>query len=329
MLDFLAVGDITTDTFIRLTEAKITCDEKGEACTITLPWPAKISYEFAVDVAAVGNAPNAVISAARLGLNTALLSVTGTDAWGDLNIATLKENRVNTDLIVRTPDTPSNHDYVLWYGPDRTIIRKYSTFPYRIPTDMEPPPYIYLSSLGDETGLLHGKLLEWLKASPNTKLIFQPGRELALPKERSAPIYARAYASICNKEEAELLLGLPPDQDVKVLIEGIRALGPKIVAVTNGPDGAYAGDGTRILKVPMYPDPRPAYERTGAGDAFASTFAAALALGKPFDEALLWAPINAMAKVQKIGGHEGLLGRAELEMYLAKAPSEYKLTTLS
>ncbi len=328
MLDFLAVGDITTDTFIRLTEAKIACDEKGEACTITLPWAAKISYEFGVDVPAVGNAPNAAIAVARLGLKTALLSVTGTDAWGDRNIATLKENGVDTSLIIRTADLPSNHDYVLWYGPDRTIIRKYSTFPYRIPTDTKPPAYVYLSSLGDESGVLHGTLLEWLKPYRDTKLIFQPGRELALPQERSAPLYAAAYACICNKEEAELILGLSPDQDMKTLIEGVRALGPAIAVITNGPDGAYAGDGARFLKVPMYPDPRPPYERTGAGDAIGSKFGAAGALGKPIEEALLWAPVNAMAKVQKIGGHEGLLTRAELEAFLAQAPAEYTITKL-
>ena len=325
-IDFLAIGDVTTDTFIRLENASVHCDIDNEACTISLPWGAKIPYEFAIDIAAVGNAPNAIISAARLGLKTALLSVTGTDSWGDLNVAVLKENGVNTDLVIRTPDTPSNHDYVLWYGPERTIIRKYSTFPYRIPTDMTPPGFVYLSSLGDESAKLHGEVIAWLSKFPDTKFIFQPGRELALPKEKSAPLYAAAYACICNKEEAEALLGLPAGTEMKMLLQGMHALGPKVVAITNGPDGAYASDGARVLKVPMYPDPKPPYERTGAGDAFASTFAAALALGKTLEEALLWAPINAMAKVQKVGGHEGLLHREELEAFLKNAPVEYKLT---
>lgn len=327
-LDFLAIGDITTDTFIRLTDAKIVCDEKGEACTITLPWAAKISYEFATDVYAVGNAPNAAISASRLGLKTGLLTVTGTDAGGDLNMKTLAENNIDTQLVLRTDAVASNHDYVLWYGPDRTIIRKYSTLPYRIPTETRPPAWVYLSSLGDEKGKLHEQVLAWLALYPETKLAFQPGRELALPDEITAPLYARAEVCICNKEEAEGLLKLAPDQDVKTLLEGIRTKGPRIAVVTNGPDGAYASDGTRILKVPMYPDRREAYERTGAGDAFASTLASALALGKPLDEALLWAPINAMETVQKIGGHEGLLSREALEKYLRDAPPEYVLTEL-
>ena len=36
--------------------------------------------------------------------------------------------------------------------------------------------------------------------------------------------------------------------------------------------------------MPIYPDPRPPLERTGAGDAFSSTFAIALAQGKSIEE---------------------------------------------
>ena len=78
----------------------------------------------------------------------------------------------------------------------------------------------------------------------------------------------------------------------------------------------------------MYPDSRAPFERTGAGDAFASTVAAALALGKPFQEALLWAPINAMSVVQEVGAQKGLLRREKLEEYLKAAPADYKLTSL-
>jgi ribokinase len=78
----------------------------------------------------------------------------------------------------------------------------------------------------------------------------------------------------------------------------------------------------------MYPDNREPKERTGAGDAFASSVTAALALGKPFREALLWGPINSMAVVQEIGAQKGLLTRKELEGFLAQAPAEYKVQDL-
>ena len=61
---------------------------------------------------------------------------------------------------------------------------------------------------------------------------------------------------------------------------------------------------------------------------FASTLTSALALGKTFEEALLWAPINSMAVVQEIGAQKGLLTRAQIEEHLAKAPESYKLEAL-
>jgi len=79
----------------------------------------------------------------------------------------------------------------------------------------------------------------------------------------------------------------------------------------------------------MYPDPKPPLDRTGAGDASTSSVVAALALGKPLAEALLWGPVNAMSVVQEIGAQKGLLSREALEHYLKNAPPEYAVTSLS
>ena len=73
-----------------------------------------------------------------------------------------------------------------------------------------------------------------------------------------------------------------------------------------------------------YPDPKPPYERTGAGDAFSSTLVTALALGKTLPEALQWGGINSMSVVQYVGSQAGLLSREKLEEYLKNAPADYK-----
>ena len=114
-----------------------------------------------------------------------------------------------------------------------------------------------------------------------------------------------------------------------MLLTALHGLGPKLVVITDNTNGAYASDGTNAWQVPMYPDDRQAYERTGAGDAFASTLTSALALGKSFEEALLWAPINSMAVVQEVGAQKGLLTRASIEEHVAKAPEGYKLERLT
>jgi ribokinase len=76
--------------------------------------------------------------------------------------------------------------------------------------------------------------------------------------------------------------------------------------------------------MPLYPDPKAPYDRTGAGDAFASTFVAGLAKGMTLEEALRWAPINSMSVVQKVGAQAGLLTEEEMKHYLDQAPEWYK-----
>ncbi len=102
----------------------------------------------------------------------------------------------------------------------------------------------------------------------------------------------------------------------------IHALGPKIVSVTDGIKGAYAREenGTHWY-MPIYPNTP--FERTGAGDAYTSTFAVALSLGKTVPEALLWAPINAMSVTEYVGAQKGLLTMDGLQHYLAEAPTDY------
>ena len=73
-----------------------------------------------------------------------------------------------------------------------------------------------------------------------------------------------------------------------------------------------------------YPDPKAPYERTGAGDAYSSTFTAAVAMGLSLEEAMRWAPINSMNVVQHVGAQEGLLQKSDLLSLLKRAPADYK-----
>ena len=130
---------------------------------------------------------------------------------------------------------------------------------------------------------------------------------------------------ICNREEA-VEIGGGDHSDMADLLASLHRLGPEIVVVTDGPEGAYASDGTHRLFVPAYPDPAPPTERTGAGDAFSSTLVAALASGRPLVEAMARAPINAMSVVQQVGSQTGLITESELLGHLKCAPETYVVT---
>jgi sugar/nucleoside kinase (ribokinase family) len=131
----------------------------------------------------------------------------------------------------------------------------------------------------------------------------------------------------CNKEEAQSILATEED-DIKKLLVGVCTLGPKTAIITDGPQGAYAHDGVDFWSMPMYPDPKPPIDRTGAGDSFSSTVIAMLASGMSLPEALARGPINSMSVVQYIGAQEGLLSKEQIEKFLADAPSDYKIKKL-
>ena len=323
-MDFIAIGDTAVDEFIRLKDAHVACNINNEDCTISMKWGDKIPYDFSVLVPGVGNAANAAVAAARLGVSSGFISNVGSDRYGEETLASFAHERVDTSHVAVNEGIPTNHHYVLWYQSERTILIRHEEYPYRIPEEFVPPKWIYLSSAGEKSADMHDELAAWLAAHPETKLAFQPGTfQIKMGKEKLAPLYAATEVIACNKEEAERILEIG-ETDIKLLLEQMRTLGPKIVLITDGPKGAYAYDGVSMLKVPMYPDPKPAYERTGAGDATTSTFVVALSLGKSLEEALLWGPINSMSVVQEIGAQKGLLTREALLQFLADAPGEYR-----
>ncbi len=333
------MGDLVVDAFIRLKDAHVTCRIDNTACEICMRWGDKIPFESATVVPAVGNSANAAVSAARLGLVSGLRAYVGDDRDGAQCIASLGADQVDTAYVEKQAGKKTNYHYVLWFEGQRTILVKHETFEYRVPTVAEPPQWLYLSSLGENSVSYHAQWVEYLLAHPTVKLAFQPGTyQIAFSKAHPywenhkdvfAEIYQRSHIVFCNKEEAERILGIEPVQDPKQLLMQMKALGPQIVVITDDVRGATAVDEqNNFWFIPRYPDPRPPYEITGAGDAFASTTVAALQLGKNLQEALMWGATNASAVLQEIGAQKGLLTRIQLEKNLANPPAPFAVRAL-
>jgi ribokinase len=327
-IDILSIGDLVIDAFIRLEDAEVNCDVNKQNCMLSMRFGDKIPYESVEICTAVGNSPNASVSAARLGLSSALLSYVGNDQNGKDCIAELQKNGVSTDFVRTEDGKNTNYHYVLWYDVDRTILVKHEHFNYSL-KDVPAPGWIYLSSLGENTLDFHHEIGEFLVNNPETKLAFQPGTfQMKLGTQALEKIYKNTEIFFCNVEEAQKILN-ESSRDLKTLIKGLANLGPKKIVVTDGFEGAYAhdtADSENFWFMPVYP--HTPFERTGAGDSFASTVVSALALGKTLDEALTWGPINSMSVVQQIGAQKGLLTREKLEEYLANAPTTYKISNI-
>ncbi len=324
--DFVAIGDIVVDAFIELDRdsADVSTDMDTGRLTLHMPFGQKLPYKDVDVVYAVGNSPNAAVSAHRLGLRSALVSNLGHDRNGDDCLTQLRKEGVDTDFVKIHEGKMTNYHYVLRYGAERTILIKHEEFPYILPDFPTPPKYIYFSSIGENGVALHHDIAAYLKAHPETKLAFQPGTfQIRLGVEELKDLYAVTEIFFCNKEEAQQILNTD-EQDMPTLLRRMRDLGPRIPVITDGPNGAFALDTEdHAWFMPMYPDPKEPISRTGAGDAFASTFTSAIILGESVGTALAWGPINSMSVVQQIGAQKGLLTREELLAYLKNAPDFY------
>lgn len=327
MYDFVAIGDIVTDAFIKLKDASVHCDINHEHCTISLAFGDKIPYESVEVVRAVGNSSNAAVAAARLGLKSALVTDMGDDQNSRECLESLEKDNVARDFVSIHPGKETNYHYVLWYDDDRTILVRHQEYERTFPA-IEEPEWIYLSSLGEDSLKYQNQIIKYLQNHPDISFAFQPGTfQISLGKDTLREIYARAKILFCNIAEAEKILGLKGLEVREFLIQ-LHELGPEIVVVTNGPKGAYAFDGWDSWYQPPYPDPEPPFERTGAGDAFASTTVAALALGHDFPTALSWGAINSMSVVQQVGAQKGLLSLPQIEAYLKKVPPDFQARKL-
>lgn len=325
----LAIGDTVTDAFIKLKEdqAEIKTDEKGIK-HLCMEFGSKPPYDHVDVINAVGNSANAAVAFSRLGLHAGLLSFLGDDQAGRDSLSYLENEGVDTSTVSIEEGKKTNYHFALRYGPDRTILIKYEDYSYDWKEPNTKPDWIYLSMISKKAWPLHKDLLDYLNKHEDIKLAFQPGTfHFEWGPKKLEAIYKRSYLVIMNREEAALVTGRPLD-NVRDLMYGLRELGPEIVIVTDGPSGSYALEGDKVYKMPNYPDPAPPFDRTGAGDAFAATIVASLAKGESLTKALLWAPINSMSVVQKLGAQAGLLNQEELDAWLSKAPEDYKATEL-
>ena len=314
------------DAFIKLFDDQAVTYSNDQGQWLAMHFATKLPFEKSVVVEGAGNASNAAVAFARLGLKSSCVANVGGDKYGLEIIRALGHNKVDTRFVRVNPGKKSNYHYVLWYKDERTILVKHEEYDYHWPhlRTYERPRWLYFSSISEHAINYHDQIADWLDFNPNVKLAFQPGTfQLEAGAERLKRLYSRCEVLILNREEAVMVGGGNHD-DVNDLLNHLHALGPRIVVVTDGPQGAYASEGTNRFKMPLYPDIAPPLERTGAGDAFASTFVAALIKGNTIEGALQWAPINSMSVVQQVGTQAGLLSEAELNEYLRRAPDWYK-----
>lgn len=317
----LSVGDATIDVFMQPTESETLCDLNTKECKIAFSYGEKIpvkNLEFSIG----GNAANNAIGTKRLGIDSAIVLTLGDDPAGTLILNRLTEEKVDMTYVIQQPSTTSNYSSIINYGGERTIFSYHAPRSYEFPVQLPLAPWVYLTSMGEAFRPFFNHLMEWLTKHPETRLAFNPGSwQMKMGVQLILDVLARTHLLYVNREEAEKLVNFTGSSvgKEKDLLTAVSKLGPKVVIVTDGANGALAFNGQTFLKVGVLPVD--AYERTGAGDAFGSGCLAALIKGKDLGEALLWGTVNSASVIGYTGSQKGLLKEDEIQTWLDRAKS--------
>jgi len=321
MFDLVTIGHSTVDYFLKISQAEVVTPADGDS-RICLDFDDKIPVDdFSKEVG--GNAPNAAVGVARLGLRVASISWIGKDAEAEMILRALKNEGVETLWVTVSSEERTDESIVLDFGGGRTILAYHFPRKYHLPSEPPPSKWLYLTSTGEDFRSFHREVLSYAEKL-GAKLAYNPGMyELAAGREANREVISGCEVLILNSEEAGELVedgfvefreGQRAEQ-IGELMRKLKEVGAGVVVVTDGAGGAYAYDGSSFFHVPSVATT--VVELTGAGDSFSAGFLAAQILGKSLEEALRWGCVNSAAVISKVGSQAGLLTRKELEKALS------------
>lgn len=317
MYDFVAIGDATLDVFMQIDDANVMCDIDTHSCKICLNYGDKIAAKR-TDFIIGGNAANAAVGARRLGLSSAFFGTIGDDETGRQVKEIFNKEGVSTEYLTVEPGQKTNYSVVINFKGERTILLNHIPREYKWNVT-QSPRWIYLTSMGTGFEAIYDKVLSLVREH-HTMLAYNPGtHQIKKGLDFLNPSIAASTLFFVNKEEAIMLLGLDASIAMSELLKKVKALGPEVVILTDGPKGSYVYNGTEMYQLDIYDGP--VIERTGCGDSFATAFTTAFAEGKTLSDAMLWGNANSTSVLAHIGPQAGLLDRAGIEKMIAKNPT--------
>ncbi len=324
MFDCIVIGDCVIDTYIPLVDAQLEKSSRG--VSLVLPFGHKVPVEESVSLVA-GNGANVAVGLSRLGLRTAVYTHVGNkddEQFDDRIKAKLKVEGVDLRYLTESSDLPSNHNIVLTFQNERTILTHHQNWDYTLP-DLETSKYIYLTSLSPSVAdaPLYDQLTHYLERT-GAKLVFQPGTfQIKMGAKKHARLFSLTEVLIVNKEESLMLLSIDQgdEHSIPSLLRKLADLGPKRVIITDGKNGSYGFDGEQVYQVGLFP--AKLLEMTGAGDAYASGITAGVFYGNNLTESMRWGSANSAGVVEEVGPQKGLLKKKKMDDVLK---SEKKIT---
>lgn len=289
------------------------CTLEREKCMLCLSFADKIPI-MRLDQKVAGNALNNAVGEARLGLSAALYTVLGNDDTGKKVLDKMSKEKILQKYVVVQKNSASNYSVVLNFKGERTILVYHHPRQYSLPK-IDHPQWIYYTSVWARgAAKLTRQLIAYIKTKKNF-LAFNPGtHQISEGLRTLSSMFKATDVLFVNKEEAQTIVG--DHKTIKKLMQALKRHLPGRIVITDGGNGSYTYDGEKCYYLPCFP--AKVVEKTGAGDAYATGFIAALHYKKLAREAMRWGAANSASVIEKIGPQDGLLTLGEMKKRLAK-----------
>ena len=308
MYDVITIGSSLVDIFISSSDL----EASREGDRQVLSYGDKLSLtDFHLFTG--GGASNTAVALARLGYKTAVISETGADEFAALITRDFNNEGVSTHLLIQEKLEHTGGSVLLVGAKGARIAMTHRGAAsmldaYDIPAFwLGKSSWVHLSSISGQLSALN-KIFQTLLKDQDTKLSWNPGKkELALLNQGQFDL-SQIPCEVFFVNDQEWTL-------IEKLQEQILANFPQVVVTM----GAKGGDVYLYGKKSFHYEAQPSrlIDATGAGDAFAAAYVAALLSSKPVEEAIVWGVRNASNVLAFYGAKAGLLRRSQMLELLA------------
>lgn len=292
----------------------------GETMVLFVPTetgPLKYIYQFNKHIG--GAESNVAIGLSKLGLKAGWISKLGKDGFGDYIESFVRGEGVDVSQVKRDENHPTGVFFKERVEIGESVVyyyRKGSAASFMDESDLDEN-YIaqakYLHLTGITPGLSESccrtvyKAIEIAKKH-DLKIVFDPNIRFKVwddkekMKETILDIISKSDILLPGLSEAKILLG---SSDEKEILNTFLDIGPEIVVMKVGENGAFLGTKEETTHIPGFKVER-IIDPIGAGDAFAAGFLAGLIKGYTLQEAVKLANAAGAFALTVKGDVEGL-----------------------
>ena len=258
-----------------------------------------------------GPAANASVTVSRMGLKSAFAGYLGWDVFGRLHMEELQSAGVNTALVVRGEyPTPVSSVWVKPSG-ERSLVNYRSTDSVLHPeifdfTNIHPKVILFD---GHEPELSISLLNE--AHAKGIKTVLDAGSW----NKGTSQLFDKVGHLVCSEQFAYEFTGKSsPSLAMEKLISHNDC-----VVITLGQEGLIWRNAGGEGRIPAFQVA--VKDSTGAGDVFHGAFAGCLAMGKGWDDTLIYSNAAAALSCTRLGARTGIPEGAEVERFLEKSCS--------